>query len=437
MSSRMTLVVAMMVCLNALSLSAATIKAASVSYDDVLDALASAIPGDTVLLPAGQAVWSSKLVLDKAVTLMGAGMRATTIINALADDYTGLIDIRVDAGAGDFVRISSIGLTSDRTNTKQWAIYVDGTLPFRIDHVRFFDTVDYLATDIRIAGYGTYGVVDNCEFDGSTKESIQVFGGNQSWGEDSTLGTASAVYIEDCVFRNSPGGHAAVFSAGSKGVVRYCEIFGKDLDAHGHCFNRGFRGVRHYEFYENDIWEKDVGFNRAMFIRGGTGVIFDNRVRGDKFYGDIELTEYRVTTDCPNNGCGTEGYPLYDQIGRGKDQTSEPLYMWGNVADEDGDGVFERAAFVTVVDARTPVCNLGPTADYIQPVAHGGEANPDYVVGTALPGYAPFTYPHPLRALSHGEPLPSDDDGSSDEGSDDLTSEYGGQRSPSRLRITN
>jgi hypothetical protein len=58
---------------------AATINAASCSYDDMLTAINSAQSGDTVLIPAGKCTWSNQLVITKGVYLIGAGQGNATI----------------------------------------------------------------------------------------------------------------------------------------------------------------------------------------------------------------------------------------------------------------------------------------------------------------------------------------------------------------------
>ena len=51
--------------LTGIEAQAATINAASCSYDDVKIAVDAASDGDTVLVPAGEAVWTSMLTFVK------------------------------------------------------------------------------------------------------------------------------------------------------------------------------------------------------------------------------------------------------------------------------------------------------------------------------------------------------------------------------------
>ena len=55
------------------------IQAASPSYADVVAAISTANAGDTVLIPAGKATWTSQLVITKGIHLIGAGIGNTVI----------------------------------------------------------------------------------------------------------------------------------------------------------------------------------------------------------------------------------------------------------------------------------------------------------------------------------------------------------------------
>jgi hypothetical protein len=68
---RLTLLFALLILPHA-SAMAATITASSPSLRDVQSAVASARDGDTVIVPAGTATWTSGLTLTKGITLLGA-----------------------------------------------------------------------------------------------------------------------------------------------------------------------------------------------------------------------------------------------------------------------------------------------------------------------------------------------------------------------------
>jgi len=68
----------------ALSSQAATWTAAGVDRTSVASALTSASSGDTVIIPAGSATWSSGITITKGITINGAGTNSTQILNSQA-----------------------------------------------------------------------------------------------------------------------------------------------------------------------------------------------------------------------------------------------------------------------------------------------------------------------------------------------------------------
>src|SRR6266702_2546942 len=77
---------------------AAVIKAVSISFADVSTAIGLAKEGDTVVIPAGSASWTSTLTIRKGITLQGA----TTVDgagtqNATANDATNITN---NSGSG-------------------------------------------------------------------------------------------------------------------------------------------------------------------------------------------------------------------------------------------------------------------------------------------------------------------------------------------------
>src|SRR5213075_25756 len=64
----------------------ASIAAASVGYDKVAAAINQAEQGDTVTVPAGTATWTKPLVVNKAITLQGAGIGKTIVFDGLQSD---------------------------------------------------------------------------------------------------------------------------------------------------------------------------------------------------------------------------------------------------------------------------------------------------------------------------------------------------------------
>jgi hypothetical protein len=163
----------------------------------------------------------------------------------------------------------------------------------------------------------------------------------------------------------------------------------------GYCHGSFDRGTRAFEIYGNKLIRNYNGCCRGLFLRGGTGVVYENifdetngKFLWGSIYSPIFFVEYRASqwagtkTTCSatcstsqwcSTGLGGEGAPCCDQIGRGKDQQDEPLYLWGN-KDQN------NAAVGVVVDAGSQ--------NYIRP-------NIDYFAAQKA-DYTPYAYPHPL-----------------------------------------
>src|SRR5262249_26084354 len=126
------------------------INASSPSLADVRAAIASAADGDTVIVPAGTAAWTSTLRIRKAITIQG--QTTTDIPNGTANDQTVIIDnlarvpggqpfFDVNVSSGQQVRITGITFSGQggiQQLMPNGAIGV-GTIPtpFRIDHCHF------------------------------------------------------------------------------------------------------------------------------------------------------------------------------------------------------------------------------------------------------------------------------------------------------------
>ena len=129
---------------------ATMINARSLSLTDVSNAIASAADGDTVIVPAGTAVWHSTLTVAKGITLQG--QTTTDSTNGTAVDNTIIQDsdarrrpggypfITVESQPGKSYRIT--GLTFDggsaTTTNYNGAVQLAGNShSVRLDHVNF------------------------------------------------------------------------------------------------------------------------------------------------------------------------------------------------------------------------------------------------------------------------------------------------------------
>ena len=70
----------------------ATVEAKSPALADVKSAIASAHEGDTVTVPAGEASWTSTLVITKGITLQGATSIGGNLSSPVVTDKTIILD---------------------------------------------------------------------------------------------------------------------------------------------------------------------------------------------------------------------------------------------------------------------------------------------------------------------------------------------------------
>lgn len=466
----------------------ATINAASCSVADITTAIASASNGDIVNVPSGSCNWSTTLTLNKSINLIGAGrgVGGTSITTTGADGY-----LLASAGTNNW-RIS--GFSFSTANPDWIAIRVNlssGTnTGWRIDHNKFTGYhFAIFGVDVNSSDSAS-SVVDHNEFYGG---GVQFFGDNDRpngpWTKTTRLGGKDFIFIEDNRFSDVGAlticTHAVATNDGARVVVRYNDFFIEDsstnygqwdiFDAHGYGHGEYVRAVRAYEIYNNTFTRsKVVNLSHTIYLRGGTGVVYNNRLDGVYTDGAIKMHEVRASTigdtqlhsemspycstspicqssyvrlkvaDDPyllfsngdvvtgassgasgevlkvTNGEGIfaiyflsitggpftngedlkvggvtlstatanseamngEGYPCCDQVGRGKDQADEPVFIWDNV-DENGVsttvGLNEAGDIPVFVEGR----------DYC---THDTSTPCNSVVVS----YTAYEYPHPL-----------------------------------------
>jgi hypothetical protein len=210
---------------------------------------------------------------------------------------------------------------------------------------------------------------------------------------------------------------------GGRFVFRHNQVTSDNAGTHGTQGQR-YRGVRSYEFYNNTFTNPNTRMFCAIYLRGGTGVIWGNTFRGGAgqtgYTNAILMANYRSgLNQRPWGICNGSnpwdgntdslGYPALDQVGRGTcsdlirgdrpinvrtrraswpHNASEPVYVWSN--------------------SWTPVPNNpGHYISSQQPVIQAGR---DYIDNgsTVKPDYTPYTYPHPLTRSQPSPPqIPS------------------------------
>ncbi|MEA3278056.1 MAG: hypothetical protein U9Q81_22770 [Pseudomonadota bacterium] len=373
--------------------SAATITAKSCSQTDVSAALSTAAIGDTVQVPPGSCSWSG-LSIGKAIHLKGAGTGQTNIT------ITG--ELTVTKQSVGVLRVSDFSFSRQGSGSATIGIRATGSWnnePVVFDNNAFTVTD---ATLFRVESPGGFIFSRNNVNAGWDDIIFQLKdnGGAVSWQTADTLGNRDTTgkrnhYIEDNTIY---GGTNTTVDCddGARCVYRHNTVTYSGFGSHGYATSPV--GVRHFEIY-NNTWLYPTSGCSTQFanqnwlarLRGGTGVVFNNTMPdiaaacgwGDK--PEVRLDLRGAEDVRPQGSCSQTTYPVPRQIGQnhnGANYFTDPVYIWGN--------------------SKTPTLGLGwgwgnPCGFNWDTFVKPGR---DYVMGGAKPGYAPYTYPHPLAQVS-------------------------------------
>lgn len=340
------------------------VTAASCSVADIQAAVDQVkAEGGTVRIPAGEAEAVGAVSLPGGVSLLGAGPEQTKLFRGPGSDMMkGGTILSVDGSNGKPVRISGlnlVGFLDPTSNGWDNGLSLGNVTDFRVDHCRF---QRFGASGIGVSGLSR-GVVDHCLFVDNFKPPINNVGygvvvmGTGQWRADLVPGSADSVFVEDCEFTGCR--HAIASNAGARYVFRHNWVHGnvvaQAVDCHGPGYGSA-HGTQWIEVYENLI-EKPAGGYIAMYLRGGGGVVFRNKILN--YFGGIGLT-----LDADPKQDWTRPYPIPEQIGN--------MWVWDNLL---GDKLV-----LPFIPPRS--------ANHIQ-------LDRDYFT-KPLPGYEPYQYPHPL-----------------------------------------
>jgi hypothetical protein len=183
-----------------------------------------------------------------------------------------------------------------------------------------------------------------------------------AFNNDIAFGTVEAVYMEDNSFtftiNNNNGSDS---NRGGRWVARFNTYINTEIMAHGIGANPKTRGTRSWEIYKNTFTSDGSVVGIApVFLRSGTGFIFDNTITGKWTWtshpllsSDRSLSVYGTpcngASPMDSNESQQSGWLCRDQVGAGSDkpntvvtgkypdqevawgnQQSAPVYGWGN-----------------------------------------------------------------------------------------------------------
>jgi hypothetical protein len=270
-----------------------------------------------------------------------------------------------------------------------------GVTNFIVQNMTFVHTSAYA---LSISGR-TFGVVDHCAFgpnsSGASAIEISGEGTSTAYSRASALGTGNNVFIENSTIERTAyvGSTHAVWSDDGGGYVfRHNTVTNYELDVHGNCTSGG---SREFEIYNNTfIISSGQSYSSFAVLRGGTGVVYNNSITNNGTKPDsnvgVQIREQQIDqgTMCAQGNCPSCNYPAKHQLGRGRNDALDPLYVWGNTVN----GVSQNVVGIWPIDGDT-ACEASCGKQLY--VSDFLKLNRDYYISTR-PGYTPYTYPHPL-----------------------------------------
>jgi hypothetical protein len=294
--------------------SANTISAASPSLADVRSAISSAAAGDTVLVPAGSAVWTGQIVLTKGINLIGAGIGLTNIIGNFTptgnyQEPGGFLICYNPANPALDQPFRLSGFTINfGAKSRGVLLYNDKGLPIspltkiRIDHCDLSNPLD---GDMLILAFGhVYGCIDQNVLTGGYF-MLRCFGNDyESWvAQKYAYGDANNLYFEDNVINCTD----AFVEAGAGGrycfrrnVVNFSGTGGiQIMDMHGNTA-ASHASTMGGEIYDNVIYapRSDSG-GELIQHRGGRLICYNNTLVCRNDYFTVHAREEARDSDNP------------------------------------------------------------------------------------------------------------------------------------------
>jgi len=384
--------------------SARTVNSLSCTQADVQNAMASSVADDVIIVPAGNCTWTS-LNVSKAITLQGAGIGLTNITISVSQGLT------VAKQAAGVTRFQGFSVSSSNATAWPHSIAVGGgwlnaqPVVFRNNAFTMSGSAMF---GISVAG----GVIFSHNiFTGGWNDfafTVKDLTNVNSWTTADSMGTNDAngtknIYIEDNTFNGQSNG-VLDCDDNCRVVFRHNTLANSGgFNSHG--ADSSPYGMRHFEIYNNSFTFPDTSctagntslsnINQYIWIRGGTGVIFDNSFAAlsSTCWGrktEVKLSIRGAEDDRPQGTCSQVHYPVPHQLGQsnnGVTDITDPIYFWGNT------GTMQIAGGWVWGNP----CGFSWTT-FFQWSRDG--INPNGTGGTAKSGYAPYAYPHPLTSSS-------------------------------------
>lgn len=431
---------------------ATTRNAATCNTADVQTQVNASSTGDTVVCPAGSFTWSG-LTVNKAITIQGAGAETATTCPAVPSAGATKVTL---SGVNTFTK-SAAGLMTIQNVAFSVTGGGNANQPMRIGgswlaaRPIIFKNNSFVVKNSGLFRIGVAGgwIIANSKlwalWDDSILQPKNPGDSDNSWQHNSTFGMLDRASTLSGTIGGTSGELNGYYESnvicgganqgidmddGSRSVIRYNTFKYSSVNSHG--TDTSSYGVRHFEIYNNAFQNNSAGgwtggstnsdlsnTNQAIWIRGGTGVIynnvFDDYANSNWGFGKPEA-RFDIRSQQDNSGTvygtvapptakyssGKGNYPRERQIGQSwneslsnsvginggvGDYITDPVYVWGNTGSGASGGSFLGWSNGGAWGAQTGYFNAGR----------------DYVFGnTPKPGYTAFTYPHPLLTSGGG-----------------------------------
>jgi len=419
------------------SVSAKTIQVTNPgNNNDIQPAISSAVnsaaDGDLIVVPAGTFVFNKNVVITKFISFKGAGIGKTVFYRdkSVADNllstntsWETILKFNINKDIPSNITVSGITFKSKSPSL----VAGDGGSLAADMGIQLINCVDFVIYNCRFEYFGNAaisvfhrdtiarGLICKNEFYRNAKGfdglglgyGVVLYGENKKWMATPKFGSANFIFIEDNTFDYHR--HAIAAGGCALYVARYNTITNNiisqfstthAIDAHeargGSLGGENYFSTRAIEAYNNTIINTTFHdgtpivpgqsvsklIERAIAIRGGEAVLYNNTIKGYRFGGGIDLVSipWGSTYPIPYSAGYLSGLALgATHTGTSTSQGAGDVFYWGN--------------------KFTSYDNYSKSVDFYNYQTKYFTQNRDFHL-VAKPGYTPYTYPHPLSVIT-------------------------------------